>query len=111
MNLYLARKHFFAWAVRSQIEGDGSRYDQLIWDARDGDKPSEAQCRAWWLRVPLEARVEAVREQRRGRIVEAWPVERQLEAIAEYIEGRPLRMNELQTFLAQVKAELPKPVE
>lgn len=47
---------------------------------------------------------------RQAAILESWPIDKQMEAITEYMEkpSRPEKMNQLKEFIQQVKLKYPK---
>lgn len=46
---------------------------------------------------------------RKAEILKAWPIDKQLEAITEYANNRPEKMNQLKEFIQTVKELYPKP--
>lgn len=48
-----------------------------------------------------------VRERRKNAYLEKYPVEKQLEAITEYAQGRPDKLNELVKGLSDIRESLP----
>lgn len=58
--------------------------------------------------VPTESEI---RERRRAAYLARYPVESQLEALTEYADGRPEKLNEMLSGMDRIRAELPKPDE
>lgn len=50
---------------------------------------------------------EDVREERKRRYLAAWPLEKQLEAYAEALQGRPEKQTQMMQDLAAIREALP----
>ena len=50
---------------------------------------------------------EEVRAERQRQYLEAWPIEKQLEAHAEALQGRPEKQNKMMEDLAAIREALP----
>ncbi len=48
---------------------------------------------------------------RKAEILKAWPIDKQLEAITEFADNKPEKMNQLKDFIQTVKELYPKPTE
>lgn len=48
------------------------------------------------------------KEARESAILKKWPVAKQLEAIADFVAGKPEKMNQLAAYLEFVRNEFPK---
>lgn len=59
------------------------------------------------MRVEFKPTLEEVRERRKRKYLEKYPVEAQLEAITEYAQGRPGKLNELTKGLSEIRESLP----
>ena len=59
------------------------------------------------MRVTHRPPDDEVRERRKKAYLEKYPVETQLEAITEYAQGRPDKLNELVKGLSEIRESLP----
>lgn len=50
---------------------------------------------------------DVIKAERQRRILEAWPVEKQMEAYSDNVRGDATKLNELMHFLNKIKEDLP----
>ncbi len=87
----------------------GEDYESLSWGENNSiSKPSLEELQEKWDndRAPIDNNV--TQKVRQEKILSAWPIEKQFEAITEYHMDRPEKLNELLDHIQKVKEDNPK---
>lgn len=61
------------------------------------------------MKIRLTKSRDEISAERQRRYLEAWPLEKQMEAHAEAADGRPQKRDQMLTELGAIKASLPYP--
>ena len=86
-----------------------NNYDDLFWSENNSiSKPTLEELQDKWDNQGAEISNKEVQIIRQKEILSKWPIEKQFEAITEFHMDRPDKLNELITFIQQVKVDYPK---
>ena len=84
-------------------------YDSLHWaETNSAPKPTLEELQDKWDNQSAEITNKDVQRVRQLKIISAWPMEKQFEAITEFHMRRPEKLDDLVDYIEDIKAKHPK---